>query len=74
MKIIATYKSSEQIAEDGWRVFTEAKSFEESATLKDVYDWARRKVLPRYRDTYRMVGVELCQESPALARDGKEQG
>ena len=70
MRFIATYKSSDQIAEDSWRVFTEAKSFEASATLQDVYEWASRKVLPRYRETYQMVGVEICQEPTERNKEG----
>ena len=37
---VASYRSSEQIAEDSWRTFTRTKVCDDQTTMKDVMEWS----------------------------------
>lgn len=63
MRVIASYTSSVQVSEDSWARYTEAKSFDETATIQDIWEWMAPKI-PAHRKAFRMVGVQLCEEQP----------
>ena len=62
MRFIASYKDSKQISHEYWKVFTNSKTFDESATLEDIYNWFFKGVKPENMGNRRLVGVEICQE------------
>ena len=47
MKVTVTYRTSKQIAEDGWAIFTEVIHLENGWTLEQVYEIVAQKISPR---------------------------
>jgi len=63
-KFVASFVTSEQVAEDSWRPFRKVGIFDRSATLEDVYNWVKPKGMGKtVEDRYVMQGIEISEDS-----------
>jgi len=60
MNFIAQYRTCDQVGPDDWQMFTRTKQFDESATLKDIYEWRTSKMPPKVKESFVMNDVTIA--------------